>query len=409
MRISNGYFILKEIDSNINKTKEFEIANAILNKISKDKNIIFPLYERAYLAYHIIGKEYRRVSLNTFLSNEAEIITSETLTLLHTTFDVDIIYDFEFRISLCLHLEQLLNRLRHGTQMKNPLIRDIKSKYPYAYTMGKAVGSLIYKKTRVIVTDDEIGYISLSLQLLLERDKHKQRKKYILLVCPFGQTSANLIKYKYLETFKEQIENIETSSAKEVEYLDLKRFDYIFTMVPLHVKTDVPILNTNYFLNESLISEINNNLKDENVLKYFMNGRFVEILKADDKYDAIKKLCDFALKDNNLKIDLYENVLNREKMASTDYAYKTAVPHSDKLLVDETYICMAILDKPIKWKIQDVNIVVLVLIGRRDKDKVQKFYQLFAQFLMDEDKVNQIIKFRNKNKLIDLLKNIGEE
>ena len=99
----------------------------------------------------------------------------------------------------------------------------------------------------------------------------------------------------------------------------------------------------------------------------------------------------------------------REKIASTDYAYKTAVPHPDRLLVDNTYICMAILEKPIMWELQEVCIVVLVLIGRRDKDKVQEFYQLFAQFLMDENKVNKLIRSRSKEKLLELINKMKED
>ena len=330
--------------------------------------------------------------------------------MINKTFDIDVICDLEFRIALGLHLEQLLKRMQYGTQIKNPLLSDIKLKYPYAYTMAKVVAILIHKKTGEIVEEDEIGYIALSLQQLLENNNKEKRRKYILLVCPFGQTSANLFKYKYLEVFSDQIESIETSSIEDVKKYDLNRFDYIFTLAPLKIKTSVPILNANYFLNETTINEIKNRLKTENKgSSYFENIKFIDNLNAKDREEALKKICEIVKKDNNIKDDLYERVKEREKIASTDYAYKTAVPHPDRLLVDNTYICMAILEKPIMWELQEVCIVVLVLIGRSDKDKVQEFYQLFAQFLMDENKVDKLIRSRSKEKLLELINKMKED
>ncbi|WP_303233879.1 BglG family transcription antiterminator [Holdemanella biformis] len=409
-RIKNGFLINSPIDQiNLENTIEFDLSTDILNRISKEYDIIFPLYEREYISYHVLGKEFRKQTSNSSLTNETEKLVNELLLLINKTFDIDVICDLEFRIALGLHLEQLLKRMQYGTQIKNPLLSDIKLKYPYAYTMAKVVAILIHKKTGEIVEEDEIGYIALSLQQLLENDNKEKRRKYILLVCPFGQTSANLFKYKYLEVFSDQIESIETSSIEDVKKYDLNRFDYIFTLAPLKIKTSVPILNANYFLNETTINEIKNRLKTENKgSSYFENIKFIDNLNAKDR-EALKKICEIVKKDNNIKDDLYERVKEREKIASTDYAYKTAVPHPDRLLVDNTYICMAILEKPIMWELQEVCIVVLVLIGRSDKDKVQEFYQLFAQFLMDENKVDKLIRSRSKEKLLELINKMKED
>ena len=410
-RIKNGFLINSPIDQiNLENTIEFDLSTDILNRISKEYDIIFPLYEREYISYHVLGKEFRKQTSNSSLTNETEKLVNELLLLINKTFDIDVICDLEFRIALGLHLEQLLKRMQYGTQIKNPLLSDIKLKYPYAYTMAKVVAILIHKKTGEIVEEDEIGYIALSLQQLLENDNKEKRRKYILLVCPFGQTSANLFKYKYLEVFSDQIESIETSSIEDVKKYDLNRFDYIFTLAPLKIKTSVPILNANYFLNETTINEIKNRLKTENKgSSYFENIKFIDNLNAKDREEALKKICEIVQKDNNIKDDLYERVKEREKIASTDYAYKTAVPHPDRLLVDNTYICMAILEKPIMWELQEVCIVVLVLIGRSDKDKVQEFYQLFAQFLMDENKVDKLIRSRSKEKLLELINKMKED
>lgn len=410
IRIDQGKFICSDIVKDISSTKEFKIANLLLNDITSFFGIIFPLHEREYIAFHIMGKQFIRDNGNNVLSSETELLINEILVLLNTTFEINIKHNFEFRISLGLHLEQLIKRLNYGTQMKNPLLDDIKLKYSFAYTMAQAVCILINRKTNKTVNEDEIGYIALSLQLLLENDKTQHQKKYILLVCSLGQTSANLMKYKYLETFKDEIESIEVSSAKEAENMDLNRFDYIFTMIPLNIKTSIPILNAQFFFDETYINQIKKDLHDKDTgLYYFENIDFIPILYATDKEDAIKQLCDIAVKKNNVTLDLYHSVMERESLASTDYTYRTAIPHPNNLVVDSTYVCMAILDKPILWENQSVDIVTLVLVGRKDKDTIQQFYQLFAHFLMDEVKVDRFITQRNKQSLMDYIRIVNDE
>ena len=125
-------------------------------------------------------KEFRKQNSSISLTDETEKLVNELLLLINTTFDIDVICDLEFRIALGLHLEQLLKRIQYGTQVKNPLLNDIKFKYPYAYTMAKVAATLIHKITGKIVIEDEVGYIALSLQLLLEGINKKKRGKYIL-------------------------------------------------------------------------------------------------------------------------------------------------------------------------------------------------------------------------------------
>lgn len=192
--------------------------------------------------------------------------------------------------------------------------------------------------------------------------------------------------------------------------MDLNRFDYIFTMIPLNIKTSIPILNVQFFFDETYINQIKKDLHDKDTgLYYFENIDFIPILYATDKEDAIKQLCDIAVKKNNVTLDLYHSVMERESLASTDYTYRTAIPHPNNLVVDSTYVCMAILDKPILWENQSVDIVTLVLVGRKDKDTIQQFYQLFAHFLMDEVKVDRFITQRNKQSLMDYIRIVNDE
>lgn len=409
-RLKNGHFIRNEYNQEIMNSKEFTIATEILDRIGNHYSLIFPLYEVGYLASHIIGKELKQEGYHTTISMETETLINEIVGLIRNSFNLEIKNEFDFKVSLGLHLDQLIKRLNYNTQIENPLLPDIKAQFPYAFTVALALSNLIYKKYHKTVNADETGYIALSIQLLLENDSRSICRKRILLVCSLGQSSANLMKYRYLDTFREQIESIDVSSAKALEFMDLNQYDYIFTMVPLKLKTNIPILNANFFLDDVTIENIKSNLSQHLNITPFMNERlvFVDNLDGHNKWDVLNQLCNKANEVENIGSELFESVRERELLASTDYAYRTALPHANKLMVNDTTIILAILEKPIYWEVQEVSMVALVLVGRSDSNHLQQFYSLFARFLMNEHYVNNVIESRNKQEFLLAINKVDE-
>ena len=71
-----------------------------------------------------------------------------------------------------------------------------------------------------------------------------------------------------------------------------------------------------------------------------------------------------------------------------------AIPHPADNLVNENVVCVGILDKPVLWSVNKVQLVILVAIYDSASAQTQKFYQLTTALITDEVRVKRIISRR---------------
>ena len=67
---------------------------------------------------------------------------------------------------------------------------------------------------------------------------------------------------------------------------------------------------------------------------------------------------------------------------------------------------VGILDRPILWGENKVQVIFLVCIENRKNVDLQKFYDVTANFLMDERCIHELIKNQDYSKFIARLKDI---
>lgn len=66
-----------------------------------------------------------------------------------------------------------------------------------------------------------------------------------------------------------------------------------------------------------------------------------------------------------------------------------AIPHPARVMVERNIVAAAILDKPVKWFRNQVQLVVLVALTNSMEEKVQKFYEITSRVLLSPDKVGR--------------------
>ncbi len=72
-------------------------------------------------------------------------------------------------------------------------------------------------------------------------------------------------------------------------------------------------------------------------------------------------------------------------MQSTYLDNGFAIPHGSPEFVEETTITILILDKPINWGNQKVDIIVLLMIKEEDTRKVESVMELVMQGIEDKN------------------------
>lgn len=408
---SNKYISYPVINDVIDNTKEFKVANEIANTLANKFKLVYSLYEIEYIALHIMGKEIVTKNSNFVVGDKIDDLVSEIFSLVKTTFNEDFSHNFDLRLALCLHFEPMIKRLKYNMVLENPLLNQIKEKYAYAYTIALTASSVITKKYNKRLSEDEIGYIALSFQLALEEQrKINIDKKRIILICNLGRVSANLIKRRYEQQFSNYIESIDTCGINDLDFINLNNYNFAFTTIPITKKLPIPIIEIQYFNDDQDNQEIKNALENEDKFNFgqYFNKQCFMVSDLDNKTDVIKTLCDSLSTTYNIKDDLLSSVLERESMAATDLVCNTAMPHTSHLISDKSHVAVMILDKPILWTNIEVSLIFLIAVGK-DKEDAKKFYSLIAKFLLNEKMVNRLIKNRDYEDFLAMMKQIMEE
>ncbi|MDK2967893.1 MULTISPECIES: BglG family transcription antiterminator [Lacrimispora] len=396
---------------------EYHIAKSIAAKLEERFHLSFPENEVIYIAIHLAGK---KMFLQEAGSGENVIITQEISDLVtamlervYDLFKFDFRSDLELRMILSQHLVPLSVRIRFDMDMKNPMLRDVKEKFCLSYTMSCNAVTVLNEHFKVSLSEDEVAYFAFAFALALERKKTEIKKKNIILVCSSGRGSAQLLQYKYKNSFKDYIDDIIACDVGSLYKMDFSRYDYIFTTVPITLSVPLPILEVEYFLGDEDIVNVKKALcaqKSFSVRNYYERELFLPHLKFRTKTEVLRFMCQFVIEKKNLPEEFYESVLRRERVAKTAFGNQVAMPHAYKAMSSETFVCVGILDEPVEWGDQKIRAVFLVCIADKDHTsaELQHFYQLTASFLLSQKQIQELVKKQDFDAFIKAMAQMEE-
>lgn len=416
LRVEEGYSIPgNEITFEVDYLEERIIGEAILKQINKMFNISMPEEELNYIIIHLASKKVLQMSDN---ADSNRVITAEldqlVLDMVHkveNAFQIDFSDDLELRMSLALHLVPFDVRVRYGMEMKNPLIKEIRSQYVLAYNMAVCSIDAIQEKYGKLISSDEIGYIALHFNLALERKKDNIKRKNILIVCGSGHGSAKLLEHKFRSNFSKYIDKTLTVDSLSLDRIRIDDFDYIISTVPITTNVPIPILEVNYLLGSAdivAIRKVLENEKSEKILSYFKKELFIVGLEAETKDDVLVYMVDHIKKVYSIPETFIDSIREREALASTEFGPLLAIPHPNALITDETFVCIAILKRPIVWNQQKVQVVYLLSVEKTKNSKnLEDLYTFTGVLLSNEDTINALIKSSNWSDFRKIIESIA--
>ena len=260
------------------------------------------------------------------------------------------------------------------------------------YSLGCAIMELMNKimameyRFNCTLSEDEIAYFALHINLSLEQKKYNFHRNNILVVCSSGVGSARLLEYFFKENFNDYIEHLEVCSLHELENISLTKFDCIFTTVPLAIKVNIPIFLINNLINQRDTIKITNNLKQlnqANILDYFPEQLFFTYESFSSKEEAIHEIINECKKSYDLPADFEQYVLQREALATTEFNDLIAFPHSNKPVSNATFVAVTILKKPLLWKKHKIRIILLSAIENKAIKELDDFYKIISNIISD--------------------------
>jgi lichenan operon transcriptional antiterminator len=394
---------------------EYALAEACAVKLEKEFQISFPRGEIIYMAIHLAGKAsgggLGRSEGNVIISSDLHEIVLEMLGEIFDVFRIDLREDLELIMALGRHLGPLKVRLQFDMKLKNPLLREIRERYSLAYAMAIQACAVLERHFKKLLYPDEIAYIALAIALALERQRTKQEKKTVLLVCASGAGTAKLLAFRMQDMFHDCIKGIITCDEHSVKKQDFSKIDYIFTTVPLSVEVPVPICEVKFLMGIQDIKAMRRMLisgEKTDIMRFYPKDLFFTGVSFDTKEEVIRYLCEKIEERRPLPKNFFEAVMKREQMAQTCMGNQVAMPHPCRVMTEDTFVTICILDKPVMWK-EDlpVRVVFLVSVSKQKSKKIQDFYMATARLLLSMECMDELIREKKYETLESLITRIS--
>lgn len=400
-------------------TPEYLIAKKVAAAVERELTTELPEEEIGYIAIHLAGKQTlytpgSDADANLVISDEVWNVVSRMLEMVWNAFHFDFRNDLELRMNLARHIVPLSVRLRYRMCIDNPLLSDIKQRFPVAYSMALESSCILAEEYGNALSEDEVGYIALAFALAIERQKSERPRKNILVVCASGQGSARLLEWRYRQEFGTWLDRIETCDVAHVASRDLTGIDYVFTTVPLERKLPVPVREVKYFLDDEDVNNVRRILSGEAaaaapLAAYFDERLFLGALDAEDKDGALDALCARVAEVHDVPGDFRALVQRREELAQTCFGNLVAMPHPVTPVTTSTFVAVAVLNHSVSWNGQEVRAVFLVSVSSLRDQKLDAFYRGMARLLTSREAIQKLVSNPDFATLLDVIDTYSPE
>ena len=396
-RIQNDDYI--NIDNSIIISEDMnDFIYYLCLELSEHFHITISEGEKKYIYLHLVANTHiHSHDINNEYIQETII---HLLDMIYCDYHFDLRKDEILLKDLFNHFKSILTTKAYSINKRNPLLNTIKTNFPLAYEITYTSASQIFNQEPYILTEDEIGYVSLHIGAAIERCFSGMiQRKNAILICGSGQATTRMLEARLNGFFQDKIKIVNKVSYNEfTSYTPahLKYVDFAISTIPL--KSDIiPTITVDFSLNNQdieaitkFISHISSD-KMQKTEKFFENDLFLRLDHINNKESLLQQMCQLLMNKQFVDKDFYEGVMKRESLANTNMNETFAIPHPIENWSTETKVVVAIMDKPLLWNKKDsVQIVFLLAIKQGDQLDIEHLYDLFIE-IVNNTKLQQSI------------------
>lgn len=381
------------------------VAQAISDEIGLMFDISLPEVEVDYIALHLSGKRTSLPAVQLDGAHQAESapgasadeLAAQMIEAVYRSFHVDLRGDRTLRDNLARHIGPLTVRLAYRMNLENPLLDDVISRYPLAFSLAREGSRILADRFSCDVSDDEVGYLALSFALALEQQRRSDRRaKNVLIVCASGLGSAQLLAMRVREQLGDYLGAIGTCDVAQLSHIDFSDIDCVFSTVPIRTRLPVPVHEVGFFFDKEDAAGLKWALesadRDEvDPRRYFDPRLFLAHLPARDRDGVLDALCDQACRVLGMSSELRSSVAEREAVAPTAFGNRVAMPHPLRAMARETAVVVGLLDEPVSWGGKEVQAVFLILVSTSPCEDLKPFYELMLSLSSSPERMDALL------------------
>ncbi len=387
-------------------TVENEREQQLLNILCSDLEETFQIHlnESERFEIYMLIKANASYALSTNDDNLREIAGEEIVHLANYYIEqISNLYLSDlsgetFFAPFCLHLKNLLFRMRENRPAANPLTESIKHNNPTIFDMAIFIGLDLMERYHITIPEGEIAFLAIHIGAEIERQNVNNSKIPAVLLCPDYQNLCMELSNKLMLSFGNQImligtvhniEELEKFTENTTEFL----FKMLFTTIPVpegihNVYTVVKLMPFNLSAQYHIIQDaltkyalFYNNYKLRTCFHTYFDEDLSSINPEETEWEqVISCLCKKLYEKKYINKDFEDKVFKREHAATTAFG-NIAIPHSVDMDAIKTSIALAISQKGFRWGSNTVHLVLLLAINKADKKNFRFLYEaLLSQF-----------------------------
>ncbi len=383
---------------------DFNINSRIIDQISKDLEACFEIVinevERKELSMLI--EAYANISIDIkdikkYIHEEIFELTQKIIYEIDKNYFINV-NTTEFFIPFSLHLKNLIQRLKEGRCVNNPMNDILEKENLLIYDIAIFVASRISNYVGIQVPSDEIGFIAIHLGSEINRQEATRNIISVFLLLPTyldinrNLHTAILRDFENKIQIKRTIENIEEIENEDFDLListmPINEFENKLVCVsPIYTREDYRKIDDKI---EEIIMKKKSMILTHKFNDYFLEELFMSDEKEITKDDVLKSLCNNLIKKGYVNYNFHEEILKRESASSTSF-FSVAIPHSMEMDAIRTCISVYINRKGINWNGKIIYVVFMVAINKIARNNFTEIYEALVNIFSD-DKNTELIK-----------------
>lgn len=381
----------------------FQMIYQIMSKLAHTFNVSLSEEEYNYISIYSGFMLYSFDPAQLDIEKDLHEFVYESVQEISLLSGIDYIEDEHVINALAVHLKVLLNRLEKQVKLKNPLLDQIKKDYPMEMNYAIYLTRKIEDRFGLHINEEEIGYFAVHFSAHKEKIRHKRSA---VILCNYGLGTSQLIG----ERIRQEIVGIEIVGIYPVHYLELalaQEVDFIISTIPINEDTkDKKVIVVDNLLALDAFDKIKQDMDKQEDRSHLLVNLFHPHCFYHSSLHSKEEVFHFLYqKCKELKIEdhVMHSIIEREQVSATDIGNLVAIPHAICEGDFTSCIVVVILDKPILWDKEMVQMVLMICFNQRDKDNAALFRELY-RCIKSMTKVHKMIDAKDYQTFIELIR-----
>lgn len=390
---------------NFTVENEKEIINPILltlmSKVNNLNEKDLPLLQKLIHTFKII-KNDKSIEIHDF----SRVVLDEFIDEVFDKYNLNLKESDDLYNNMLVHIEYMLRRIENGYELRNPIISDIKGKYPFAYEVSMLVVHIVYKYKNRYILDDEVSYLAIYIEHFLENINEKIRA----VLVSSQRHSINQVLEKWIDTnFKNQIAIQKILDKTRMQHYNLSSFDLILTFNEQIYSTELETFAFNGLpemrdvnrlnecihtvkMNQRIKSAINNYIHVD-LIKIFDDTTFENVIEELSNLLENKEIIDSSK-------EFSEDVIAREINYPTNLGDILMMPHPLYTFANKTAVAIGVIKKGFEHNENVVRLVFLLAIEKVRNSEINFIFQFFKQISNNKNLLKSLYESETKEEMI---------